>query len=227
MQRSLQRTAMTESLSPVPLQPGGAVLRRKGQSSAGPGTQTQARIAGGIANEASRRIGTLAILTAVTVVGASILHHALSPDIAAAQQTPLFRLSALFLVLAGGGLAALQRSALQTSQDLLDLGLVFEIGGALALSLMENAIPLPGSMERVHRRRGLDCHLRDGDPEPPVEEHHSGDRFGCHGSLRAPVGRANSRLSGDGMEQAGRIYARRGHCRGLDAVHQHSPPPHA
>lgn len=139
---------MTESLSPVPLQPGGAVLRRKGQKSAGPGTQTRARIAGGIADEASRRIGTLAILTAVTVVGASILHHALSPDIAAAQQTPLFRLSALFLVLAGGGLAALQRSALLTSQDLLDLGLVFEIGGALALSLMENAIPLPGTMER-------------------------------------------------------------------------------
>ena len=98
------------------------------------------------ADKASRRIGTLAILTAVTVVGASFLHHALSPDIAAAQQTPLFRLSALFLVLAGAGLAALQRSGLLTSQDLLDLGLVFEIGGALALSLMENAIPLPDSV---------------------------------------------------------------------------------
>jgi len=148
MQRSLQPAAVTESLAPVPLQPGGAVLRRKGHKSAGPGTQTRARIAGCIADEASRRIGTLAILTAVTVVGASILHHALSPDIAAAQQTPLFRLSALFLVLAGGGLAALQRSARLTSQDLLDLGLVFEIVGALALSLMENAIPLPGTMAR-------------------------------------------------------------------------------
>jgi hypothetical protein len=148
MQLSLQRTAAAETWAPVPLQPGGAVLRRKGHKSAGPGTQTQARIAGGIADEASRRIGTLAILTAVTVVGASVLQHALSPDIAAAQQTPLFRLSALFLVLAGAGLAVLQRSGLLTSQDLLDLGLVFEIGGALALSLMENAIPLPATMER-------------------------------------------------------------------------------
>ena len=148
MQRSFQPTAVTESSASVPIQPGGAVLRRMGHKSAGPGTQTRARIARGIADEASGRIGTLAILTAVTIVGASILHHALSPDVAAAQQTPLFRLSALFLVLAGAGLAALQRSGLLTSQDLLDLGLVFEIGGALALSLMENAIPLPGTMAR-------------------------------------------------------------------------------
>ena len=146
MQRS--RPTVTQSPAPVPLQPGRAVPRRKRHQSAGPGTETQERIAGDIADEASRRIGTLAILTVVTVVGASILHHTLSADIAAAQQTPLFRFGALFLVLAGAGLAALQRSALLTSQDLLDLGLVFEIAGALALSLMENAIPLPGTMER-------------------------------------------------------------------------------
>jgi eukaryotic-like serine/threonine-protein kinase len=123
-------------------------LRQKEHPSAGAGTKTRARIASGIADEASGRIGTLAMLTAVTVVGASILHHTLSPEIAAAQQTPLFRLSALFLVLAAAGLAALQRSAILTSQDLLDLGLVFEVGGALALSLMENAIPLSGTLDR-------------------------------------------------------------------------------
>lgn len=148
MQRSLQTTIGGESLIAVPLQPGGAVLRRNASQSAGPGTQTQARIAGGIADESSGRIGTLAILTAVTVVGAAMLQDALSPDIAAAQHAPLFRLSAVFLVLAGAGLAALQRSGLVTSQDLLDLGLAFEIGGALALSLMENAIPLPATMAR-------------------------------------------------------------------------------
>src|ERR1017187_207842 len=92
MRLSLQGIAATQPSAPVPIQPGSAVLRLKRQS-AGPGTPTQARIAGGIAAEASGRIGTLAILTAVTVVGASILHHALSPDIAAAQQTPLFRRS--------------------------------------------------------------------------------------------------------------------------------------
>lgn len=129
-------------------QPGHAVLRRGGQQSSDRGPQTRARVAGEIADQESRRIGTLAILTAVTVVGASVLHHALSPDIAAAQQTPLFRLSALFLVLAGIGLAALQRSGLLSSQDLLDLGLAFEVGGALALSLMENAMPLPADSAR-------------------------------------------------------------------------------
>src|SRR6478672_8074694 len=147
---SFQRDAVTGSLSPLAPRPGETVLRRGGSRSAGPGTRTRARIDGGIADEGSRRIGTLAILTAVTVVSASILHHALSPDIAAAQQTPLFRLSALFLVLAGAGLAALQRSGGLSSQDLLDLGLVFEAGGALALSLMENAMPLAPTMARGH-----------------------------------------------------------------------------
>ena len=140
----------TATQTPLPerLQPGPTVLRRAGGNTAIAGTRTRARIAGAIADEASRRIGTLAILTAVTVVGASILHHALSPEVAAAQQTPLFRLSALSLVLAAVGLAALQRSSLLTSQDLLDVGLAFEVGGALALSLMENGIPLPPASVR-------------------------------------------------------------------------------
>src|SRR5690242_19954388 len=98
MRLSLQRTTVTQPPAQGSIQPGRAVLRQKEHESAGPGSKTRARIAGGIADEASGRIGTLAILTAVTVVGASILHHTLSPEIAAAQQTPLFRLSALFLV---------------------------------------------------------------------------------------------------------------------------------
>jgi len=148
MQHSPHLSPVTESLPRIPLQPGGAVLRRNEQKSLARGAETRARIAGGVADEAARRIGTLAILTAVTVVGASILHHALSPDLAAAQQTPLFRMSALFLVLTGAGLAALQRSDLVTSQDLLDLGLVFQIGGALALALMENSVRLPATTVR-------------------------------------------------------------------------------
>ena len=60
---------------------------------------------------------------------------------AAAQRTPIYRLSALFLVLAGTGLAALQRAGLVTPQDLLDLGLVFEFAGSCALAFMENALP--------------------------------------------------------------------------------------
>ncbi len=149
MQVALSSASITtETPFPEAPQPGVTVLRCDPRRSEGRNSQTRSQIAGGIADEAARRIGTLAILTAVTVVGASILHHALSPDLAAAQQTPLFRLSALFLVLAGAGLAALQRSSLLTSQDLLDLGLVFEVGGALALSLMENAVPLSTTIAR-------------------------------------------------------------------------------
>jgi serine/threonine-protein kinase len=148
MQPAPSSRAITETLFPEAAQPGATVLRCHPGRSAGRSEETRARIAGGFAGEASRRIGTLAILTAVTVVGASLLHQALSPDVAAAHQAPLFRLSALFLVLAGAGLAALQRSGWLSSQDLLDVGLVFEVGGALALSLMENAIPLRATMVR-------------------------------------------------------------------------------
>jgi serine/threonine-protein kinase len=90
----------------------------------------------------------MAILTAVTVVGAAVLQQALQPEIAAAQRTPVFRLSALFLVLAGAALAALQRAGLVTPQDLLDLGLLFEVAGSCALALMENALPWADSAIR-------------------------------------------------------------------------------
>ena len=98
-----------------------------------------------MAEQGAQRIGMMAILTAVTVVATSILQHALQPELVAAEQAPLYRLSALFLVLAALGVAALQRAQLVTSQDLLDVGLVFELAGACALALMENAMPWPNS----------------------------------------------------------------------------------
>jgi serine/threonine-protein kinase len=128
--------------------PAGGLLRCDRDDSVRTGTQTRARIEKNVAEESARRIGTLAILTAVTVVGVGFVQHALQPEIAAAQQTALFRLSALFLVLAGIGLAALQRAELVPAQDLLDLGLVFEVAGSCALALMDNALPWPNSPVR-------------------------------------------------------------------------------
>ena len=127
--------------SPAPIQPAqdGGILRCGPQSV--PGVRTQARIAGNVAEEAARRIGTVAILTAVTTVGMAVLQNVLQPEMAAAQQTPLYRLSALSLVLAAVAVAALQRSELVNPQRLLDLGLVLEIVGSLAISLMENSMP--------------------------------------------------------------------------------------
>ena len=136
--------AESEAVSAAPHVGGGVLKRARHRSGAG-GSQTRGRLADDVAQQGARRIGTIAILTAVTVAGAVILEHALQPEMAAAQQNPLFRLSALFLVLAGASLAVLQRAELVSAQDLLDLGLVFEVAGSCALALMENAAPWPNS----------------------------------------------------------------------------------
>jgi len=122
---------------------GGGVLRCGRAPSQASGSRTHVRIADEVAKQGAQRIGVLAFITAVTVVGVAILHQALQPEMAAAQQNHLFRLSALFLVLAGIGLVALQRSDLVSAQELLDLGLVFEVAGSCALAFMENAMPWP------------------------------------------------------------------------------------
>src|SRR4051812_3642249 len=77
------------------------------------------RLENDVAWEGARRIGILAILTAVTVLGIALLQSLLQPELAA-HRTPLFRLSALFLVLSSAGLAALQRSNVCSPQRLLD-----------------------------------------------------------------------------------------------------------
>ena len=114
-------------------------LRRARERFAPHSTPRGDRLENDVAQEGARRIGTLAILTAVTVLGVSLLQGFLQPELAA-HRTPLFRLSALFLVLSSAGLAALQRSNVCSPQLLLDLGLVFEVTGALALGLIENSI---------------------------------------------------------------------------------------
>ena len=120
--------------------PAGRILRRAVDRSASRGTPTRHRLEDNATREAARRIGTMAILTALTIVGVAVLQDLLQPELAAAHQAPLFRLSALFLVLASVGLAALERSTDVSAQLLLDLALVFEVAGSFALGLMENSI---------------------------------------------------------------------------------------
>jgi eukaryotic-like serine/threonine-protein kinase len=139
MQPATETASIAASALPGPE---GGVLRCGGQRPLASGTQTHARIADEVAQQAAHRIGTLAALTAITVVAAAILQYALQPEMGAVQQ-PLYRLSALFLVLAGIALAAIQRAEIVSPQDLLDLGLVFEVAGVCALALMENAAPWP------------------------------------------------------------------------------------
>jgi hypothetical protein len=49
-----------------------------------------------VAREAARRIGTMAILTSLTVVAVAVLEDMLQPEQAGPDQAPLFRLSTLF-----------------------------------------------------------------------------------------------------------------------------------
>src|SRR5688572_21687208 len=91
-----------------PPPPEGGMLQCAGNRLQSGGHRTKARLDDDVAEKAARRLGTLAILTAVTVVGITLLQSTLQPEMAAAHETWLFRLSALFLVLASVGLAVLE-----------------------------------------------------------------------------------------------------------------------
>src|SRR5262249_4358200 len=134
--------ALSNTTSRLPEAEGG-MLQCAGNHLRSEGHRTKARLDDDVAENAARRLGTLAILTAVTVVGMTALQAALQPELAAAHETPVFRLSALFLVLSSVGLAALERSKLVRPQVLLDVGLLFEVAGAFAIGLMENSAPWP------------------------------------------------------------------------------------
>jgi len=121
----------------------GGVLRCEPKRLDSGSSGTKARVRDDVAEQSARRLGTLAICTAVSVVAATVLKHLLQPELAAAQATPLFRLSALFLLLSSIALAALQRTGSVRAQTLLDLGLGFEVAGAFTLAAMENSFPWP------------------------------------------------------------------------------------
>src|SRR5260370_36188376 len=131
--------AETQSTKTMTLPRPGGFLRRAGERLVSSSPNSSERLENDVAQEGARRIGTLAILTAVTVLGMAVLQGLLQPELAA-HRPPLFRLSALFLVLSSAGLAALQRSKVCSPPVLLDLGMVFEVTGALALRLIENSI---------------------------------------------------------------------------------------
>jgi hypothetical protein len=120
--------------------PRGGLLRRASESRRFPGRpQAPLRVADDVAEQASRRIGTLAILSAVTVVAMGLLQ----PQLTAIRNEPLFRSAGLCLLLASVGLAALERLKLVRPQMLLDAGMLFEVAGAFMIGVMENALAWP------------------------------------------------------------------------------------
>src|SRR5690242_9802973 len=106
----MQATAETTSAAAVTAdQPAGGLLRCHVNRLAD-SPRTNARVSDDVAAQGARRLGSLAILTAASVVVTAIVKNLLQPELSLAYATPLFRLDALFLVLASAGLAALQRS---------------------------------------------------------------------------------------------------------------------
>jgi eukaryotic-like serine/threonine-protein kinase len=131
--------AETQSTKTMSLPGPGGFLRFAKERFAPSSTRWSERLENDVAQEGAHRLGTLAILTAVTVLGIAVLEGLLQPELAS-HRTPLFRGSALLLVLSSAGLAALQWWSICSPQLLLDLGLVFEVIGALALGLIESSI---------------------------------------------------------------------------------------
>jgi len=81
------------------------------------GPRTSPRVSDDVAEQGASRLGTLAILTAVSVIETAIVKNLIQPELPLAHAKPLFRLDALILVLASIDLAALQRSALAQPCD--------------------------------------------------------------------------------------------------------------
>src|SRR5258708_36068165 len=121
--------AETQSTKTMSLPGPGGFLRRAGERFAPRSTTPRGdRFENDVAQEGARRLGTLAILTAVTVLGIAVLQGLLQPELAS-HRTPLFRGSALLLVLSSADLAALHGSNICTPRILLDLGLVCAVTG--------------------------------------------------------------------------------------------------
>jgi eukaryotic-like serine/threonine-protein kinase len=101
------------------------------------------RLAQVVAEQGARRLRTLAILTAITIVAWSAIQIALQPEVAASQEAPFVRLMALYLVVASAAVAALERFKVVTPEVLLDVGTFFEVVGAFVIGVMENSLAWP------------------------------------------------------------------------------------
>ena len=129
-----------------------------------------------VAEQAARRLGTLAILTAVTVVGMTRLAARPAAGTGRGTTDSAVPSGALFLVLASSGWPRCSGRSSSAPQELLDLGLVFEVAGAFVLGFMENSMPWPEPRSGDRRR------WRHGSPfacssfPTPMEKRHRGHR---------------------------------------------------
>src|SRR4051794_23270870 len=69
----------------------------------------------------------ISLISAVSSVALTMVHHLLQPEYAAAWAHPALRLATLALFLLSVGFIAVQRSGWLSKQRLLDLGMLFQV----------------------------------------------------------------------------------------------------
>ena len=96
-------------------------------------------------DEGARRVAGLAATVVVAVIAGYPFQRIAQPQIAPLLDDPVTRLIALAVVLIAAGLVALYRYKVVSSRMLLKFGMVFEIGVALAIAMVETSRPFDPS----------------------------------------------------------------------------------
>jgi tRNA A-37 threonylcarbamoyl transferase component Bud32 len=81
----------------------------------------------------------ISLISGVSSITLTIVHHMLQPEYAAAWENPALRLSTLSVFLLSVAFIFVQRSGRLSKQRLLDLGMVFQVAVAFACGMCESA----------------------------------------------------------------------------------------
>ncbi len=112
-------------------------------SSGGAVSPHRMRLPPALIEKASERLCMVSVTAAVTMIAMFTAQRFLQPEMAAAQQEPVVRLTALFVILASAGFVAVQRLGLVSKEMVLNLGVVYQIAISFGIGVFETCIPLP------------------------------------------------------------------------------------
>ncbi len=102
---------------------------------------TAAPLSPRLVDQASRRLGWVSLMAAVTTVLSYFLQRALQPEAVAIQQDPVNALALLANVLLAAGIIALQHYRVVPALTILRLGMVFEVVVAFSIATIETTVP--------------------------------------------------------------------------------------
>lgn len=92
--------------------------------------------------DSAARVGWLALVTAIMIVGVQLFHWLMQPRLAALLATPATRLLTLTAVLLSLAVYALHRYRLVPNSTILVLGCVLEVAVAASISAIETSLPI-------------------------------------------------------------------------------------